>query len=135
MPISISQYLEMQRRLAPAARQPVPEDAVAAELPFHGELMKWCGDQWPKWPYMHADPSARSRITKGCTDFIIGIPTGFTLWLELKKAGGKLSDDQRDFHHLLRAVGIEPRVAFSMRDFMALPEVRAGLEWARKAKP
>lgn len=106
MPITPDQFQEMQRRLMPKTRFPVPDDAVEEEIPLHHEIIKWCKDQFPRVPYVHSRTDKRSRTKKGTPDFIIGY-RGKTYWIECKDRDGKRSTDQLTFTLLLELQGLK----------------------------
>ena len=92
--------------------------AVERELDLHNEIIAFCNKQWPKWKYVHADPTRRSCIAKGWPDFTILVPGNRVLIGECKDKDGKLSVDQRNCHHEIQMLDIDVKIWRSMDDFL-----------------
>lgn len=78
-----------------------------------------------RWYYVHSRTDKRTTTQLGVTDFIIAIPqTKFmpakTLWLECKRKGGKLTQEQNTARHILVASGHWHAVVYSITEFMGL---------------
>lgn len=124
MPISPSEFLEMERRTRKARgevdRIVVPAGAVLDEIPLHNEIIKDCNAHWPKWKYIHANPSEPSGIQTGAPDFpIIYLPGGKFIIVECKAKGGKLRPEQLAFKVELEMIGHRVHVVYSMDDYRA----------------
>ncbi len=59
---------------------------------------QWC--QLKDYAFVWHSTAARSRATIGCPDFIVAL-SGVTLWIEFKRAGGRLSAEQEAFRDRL----------------------------------
>lgn len=119
MPITPEQFNAMLLRTQKSKLRegPPPDDAVEAEIPLHGEIMKWCKDH--NAPYVHANPYKKSRVNPGVTDFVVGYK-GRVFWIEVKTRDGKRSTDQLAFAMLLEMQGLKAHVVRSMSEFLEL---------------
>lgn len=121
MGITPFQYQQMLERTSGGkVRQPVPEDATLKELPLHDEIIAFCYQQHPRWKYIHANPTAKSTIAKGCQDFTLFLPGGVTLCIECKSKTGKLKPDQLAWKLQMEMLGHTVHVIQSMSDFLKL---------------
>ncbi len=59
-------------------------------------------------------------LLPGSPDLVFALEQGRTLWLEMKKEGGRLSDEQVGLHSKLRALGHEVMVAYSVDQAMEI---------------
>lgn len=122
--ITPQQALEMMQRLAQNRKDAAPAkcddsvfEPVSKEIPLHGQIMKWCQDQHPQVPLIHTNPTKSSRATPGAPDFVL-VYRGKVLLIECKKRDGKLSPDQRLWHHLAELQGVPVAVVRSMDEFL-----------------
>ncbi len=86
----------------------------ALEEDHAAELVKWCNRRRllavhipneGKRGRAEQRKQRRQGLKKGATDFVIALPAGVTVWLELKREdGGTLSPAQRRFAERLRAL-------------------------------
>lgn len=119
MGISPSDYLAMKARLEkPMASQSAGEP-VDREGKLHEDIIKFCGDQWPRWKIIHARMDKRSTIAVGAQDFTIFRPGGVLL-VECKKKGGKLDPDQQIWRKEMEMIGHTVHIVWSMNDFEKL---------------
>lgn len=118
--ITKAQFFDMQQRLQPKHRQPIPEDGCDSEGKLHREIIDYCNSQWPPLPFIHARMDQRSTIGAGCPDFAIMLPGGKVLLVECKRRTGKVSMDQAAWHLLAQGVGHTVHVVRSMEDFLKL---------------
>jgi len=58
----------------------------------------------------------RTGLLKGWPDLVLAIPDGKTIWIEMKKIGGKLSKDQKKAHAQLMALGHVVIVGYGAKD-------------------
>lgn len=56
----------------------------------------------------------REGLVPGSPDLVFAMEQGATLWLEMKKLKGKVSDAQMGIHHKLRELGHKIEVAHSV---------------------
>ena len=73
-----------------------------------------------RWYFVHSRMDRKTTTQLGVVDFIIAIPGGKTLWLELKRKNGKLSQEQNITRHILKSSGHWHEVAFSMTDVLRI---------------
>ena len=86
----------------------IVREGVSREIPLHNKIIKHCNAQFPRWLYIHANPSAPSTIQEGAPDFpIIYLPNGKYVTCEIKTATGKLSDKQRETLELFFFEGLK----------------------------
>jgi rRNA maturation endonuclease Nob1 len=109
---------EYERRNAPKIRNQVEsEDAYEGlEGELHKEIIAELRRR--RWYFVRSRTDKKTTTRKGVTDFIIAMPDGKTLWLEVKKKGGKLDTDQTITRHVLLALSHRHEVAFSYQDFI-----------------
>lgn len=123
MSISEAQYRDMlartQRSQVREADPPSVEPFTREIAELHGPIMAWCKAQHPQVPFIHTRPDQPSGMTKGAPDFVI-VYRGKILLIECKTGTGKLSPDQRDWHHLAELQGVRPHVIRSMAEFYEL---------------
>jgi len=122
MGITPDQFLEMQRRTL-KARGVVEQVALVGtgvdlEIPLHNEIIKHCNAQFPRWKFIHANPSQPSSIQVGCSDFpIIYLPGGKFVIVEVKAKNGKLKPEQLAWNLELEMLGHTPKVVRSMDEY------------------
>jgi RecB family endonuclease NucS len=105
-----------ERRNAPAIRQPKPEDFEGRESELHEMISTEMRNR--RWYFVHSRTDKRTTTQLGVTDFIVAKPDGVTLWVEVKRKGGKLSAEQTATRHVLTALNHRHEVVYSMADFM-----------------
>ena len=71
-----------------------------------------------RWYYVHSRTDKPTTQRAGVPDFIIALPDGNSLWVEVKKKGGKLSAEQNITRHILLSLGHRFALVFSMDDFL-----------------
>ena len=113
---------EARKREVNADLGVVPAPAVGCEdeLILHDEIMAHCNAQWPRWMFIRARSDQPSTIAAGVQDFTIFLPGGRVLCIECKSRTGKLSEEQRNWHHEMGRVGHHVQVVRSMEDFLAV---------------
>lgn len=83
--------------------------------------------QFASWCLLHKIPTVwhstahRSKASLGCPDFIVGV-AGWTLWIEFKRAGAVLSEDQEKFKALLEGQKIRYYLVYSAFEAIKLTE-------------
>jgi len=109
-----------------AARQSVtPGDGVDLEIPLHNKILEYCDSQWPRWKYIHANPSTKSTIGVGVHDITIFMTGNFdkqprVLCVECKTRTGKLSVEQLAWDYEMQLVGFKVHVIRSFEEFLKL---------------
>lgn len=73
--------------------QVISPDAVKRELPLHDDIKKFCNERFPRWVYVHSNPTVAATVRPGTPDFIIFAPN-IVLAVECKTKDGKLSPEQ-----------------------------------------
>lgn len=73
-------------------------------------------------------------MRKGLPDMFLAVPVArlgwHGLWIELKRPGGRVSPEQSDFLHDLRAQGYVASVCYGFEE--AVNEIKAYLEYAKR---
>ena len=70
-----------------------------------------------RWYYVHSRTDRPTTTALGVTDFIIAVPiNGRTIWMEVKRKGGKLTKEQNVTRHLLTASLHIHRVVYSLKE-------------------
>lgn len=87
-----------------------PKKADEFERKEQREFAAWLSlEDYPfEWKATHK----KATGTVGCPDFVVGV-AGLTLWIEFKRPGFKLSDDQETFRGKLERQGIYLHVVYS----------------------
>lgn len=94
--------------------------AVKLEIPLHNRIIEYCNLQWPKWKYIHANPTTRSTIQEGCQDFTVFLPGGRTICIECKAKGGKPTKEQQIWAKEMEMLGHTVHLVFSFDQFLNL---------------
>lgn len=68
--------------------------------------------------FVHSRMDKPATNGAGTPDFIVAMPNGKTLWLELKTATGKLSEEQQVAKHMLENSGHEHHVVRSYKQLL-----------------
>jgi VRR-NUC domain len=68
--------------------------------------------------FVHSRMDRPSTNNVGTPDFIVAMPNGKTLWLELKTATGKLSPEQQTAQHLLKTACHEHHIVRSYKQLL-----------------
>lgn len=77
------------------------------ESELHRQIIDECNRR--RWYHVRSRMDKRTTTQKGVVDFIIATSGGITFWIEAKRKGGKLSQDQHITRHVL--LGLEHRYA------------------------
>ena len=94
----------------PANPHDGPENELHTKIEEHLQ-------QHLRWYYVHSRTDKPTTQNVGVPDFIIAAPRGVTLWIEVKRKGGKLDADQNITRHLLKGLDHTHEVVFSMEEF------------------
>lgn len=122
MGISPAQFLEMQVRVANQKPPAPPSDAEKNELKLHDKIINYCNSRWPKWKYIHANPSVRSTIQVGAQDFTIFADRARVFCIECKSKTGKRDQDQQIWAKEMEMLGFTVHLVRSMEEFFNLVE-------------
>ena len=118
MRMTLGEVLAHQARVN---KRPLPmAGAVEDERELHAQIIAHCNAQWPPWNAIHARMDKASTLEAGAPDFTIQLPAGRTLYVECKTKTGKLSEAQRNWAHMAKALGHTVHVVRSLADFLAL---------------
>ena len=121
MPITPLQFQQMQQRLSPKIRNPVPEDAIEDEGWLHDEIIRWIREQVPMPAYIHARMDRRSTINRGAPDFTIFLH-GETILVECKTRTGKRTAEQLAWGLCAELHGFRVWEVRSMEEFLKIVE-------------
>lgn len=103
--------------LAPSVAAATIVQGVSREIEqLHNPIIAWCRAQVPQVPFIHSRPDKATGSTLGAPDFVICY-RGKILMIELKTETGKLSKDQRIWHHLAKLQGVEVLTLRDMASF------------------
>ena len=94
----------------------------APEYKLQAKIEAWCKQNG--FPFHH--DRSRGCNTAGFPDLVIALAGGITLWVELKSAKGRLSDDQRKWQAMLIYLGHKHFVIKSFRQFLQAVELAKG---------
>lgn len=86
---------------------------------IHDPILRWCQQQHPLPAVIHCRPDRETGSTLGAPDFVI-IWKGHVLLIEAKTKEGKLSEDQRIWHHLSHLNGFDVHICRSFDQFLEL---------------
>lgn len=134
--ISKMASLEDQRRYAELAGIVIHQDDVTAppgkvgkgthplEKKEQGQFANWTLERYPAriWHSTHRSSTA----TPGTPDFVVPV-NGYTLYIEFKRPGFKLSPDQEAYRANLEKEKIHLHVVYSAQQAMDLVKFYAGL--------
>lgn len=130
MGITPEQFREMERRTKKNRKSPIDitpgleagliaDNAYHRELDLHNEIIKWCLSQWPRVPYIHANPVVKSTIQEGAQDFTL-FYNDRAICIECKSRDGKLTQKQEIWKHEMAKQGFTVHVIRSMEEFLRL---------------
>lgn len=114
-------FAKRRRRVPPAWRPPSP-----LEIELQKNVARLLKDYIrPDWRFTHPasgekrEPKVAAKlkamgVMRGWPDFVLVAPTRVFHGLELKRAGGVLSDDQLDFQSWAQSFGIPYEVCFDL---------------------
>lgn len=88
------------------------------ECDLHDQVETYCRSQG--WYYLHSRMDRRTTVTVGAPDFVIFMPQGKTLCLELKRKGGKATKKQLETIAHLRKLGHVAAIADNWEDALLL---------------
>ena len=110
------EYLQYESKRQP--KVVAPSDAVQRESKLHDEILAHCASQWPRWKCIHSRMDKATGQEIGTPDFCILLPDGELLLAECKAKGGKLSAEQRNWHHEAAKLGYKVWTLYNMADFL-----------------
>lgn len=96
--------------------QKVSKADPGKEIDLQGKIERFCRDHGF---YLFHDRS-RKQNAPGFPDFVIALPGGRVVWLELKSARGRLRPEQKKVRLMLLALGHEWHEVRSYRQFLGI---------------
>jgi hypothetical protein len=98
------------------------DDSTGSEAVEQGKFAKWLKEQWSvgvlEYFWQRLDKRATGK--PGTPDFIVALPGGKTLWIELKSADGTLSVPQAATFKNLARLGYSTSICHSGSQAIAL---------------
>ena len=85
---------------------------------LHDGILAYCRQRG--WPVVHSRMDVPATCGVGTPDFVIALPGGRTIWIEVKSAKGKLRPEQNAWLASLRRVDHIAEVVRSMEDFVSI---------------
>ena len=120
-PMQYALVVERLKRSTPS-REAAGEPAVRLrERDLHDAILVECRRRG--FAVIHARMDRASTIAVGAPDFIIGMPAGFTLWLEVKGPKGKPTPAQLGWLRHLQKLGHRAHLVRSLDEFLSLVNV------------
>jgi hypothetical protein len=92
--------------------------AKQTEAEIHKEILDYCRSKG--WPVCHSRMDRPTTSGVGTPDFVIALPAGVTLWIEVKTNTGKLSTEQQAWMRWLKNHDHSCAVVRSLKEFLAL---------------
>src|SRR4030095_3377581 len=86
------------------------------ESHLHHQIINWLNDN--RILFFHGSTAHKTKRKEGERDFVVALPHGKTLWIECKRPGGKLSQEQFIVQQRLKTAGHLHYVIRSFRDFL-----------------
>ena len=107
--------------------KPPPPLEFASHVFLADLLRRWCSPQWKfshlpfgeKRNIVTAARLKRMGVQPGWPDFLFAGPNAKLVWLELKRRGNKLSEDQEEIEAHLRECGFDYLVTDSVNEAIA----------------
>ena len=96
----------------------VPEQAEEREADLHDKILDDCKARG--WLALHGSMAHRTRRTIGEPDFILLLPGGVTMLLEVKSATGKMTTEQLAFKMMAEKLGHFVRVVRSFSEYQRM---------------
>lgn len=120
MRFSRAEYLQLlarsQRRHPPGFHQTAePGDSPPLESKLHEQIIEECHRRL--WGYIHSRMDRKTTQNKGVCDFVILAEGGHTYYVECKRKGGKLSEDQLIFRAVAARNGHPVHVIETFEEF------------------
>ena len=125
MPITATQFEEMKARIA--SKMPTEKrtpNAVDREGDLHDYIIGYCKARG--WYYVHSRTDRRTTTAIGVPDFIIATYGGKVLWVEVKIKGNKPSIAQRAVGIMLRHLGQDYALIYSIDSFLDFVDKTSG---------
>lgn len=90
------------------------------EAEIHREIMDYCNGLG--WVAHHSRMDRPSTCGVGSPDFVVALPAGRTLYVEVKTSTGKLSTEQAAWIRRLQNLGHKTGVVRSLREFVQMAQ-------------
>ncbi len=114
--IQYRQMLEKMIRKHPITPTMEARAGVEREADLHDQILEYCKDKG--WICVHSRMDQPSTNQVGTVDAIVATDDGRTLWVEMKRPGGKLTPAQHAFIHWLERNHQEVCVVRSLEEFV-----------------
>jgi len=105
-------------------REPVqvtlPEKGCDSEAKLHREIMDWCDQQWPQWPYLHARMDQPTTFGPGVHDLTIWGPFPLCICVEAKAHGKKQTEKQLEWSCKMRMQNWTVFLCYSFESFLEI---------------
>lgn len=122
MPISSHDLAMMQMRGVKIDAMAPTRTAVSLlderESNLHKKIIDHCNAQHPRWKFYHCRTDRKSTVEVGAADFVIFLPNGKTIVMEIKNKTGKLSTEQQGWIKEMSMLDHTVFVCRSMDDFL-----------------
>ena len=118
MRLTNADYLSIQARLDRGKKREETkvDEGCERERDLHEQTVQELRNRRVYFVHSRMDKPATNGL--GTPDFIVAIPNGKTLWLELKTATGKLSQEQQTAKHMLENAGHEHHIVRSYKQLL-----------------
>lgn len=107
-------------RVTEAPRPPAEHTTVEPEAKLQDRIDRWCRAQWPVWLVLRQRMDRKSNVAIGAHDLTIFAPGGRLLLIECKTGKNKLTPEQRNWRHMMAALGHEVHEVRSVEEFILL---------------
>lgn len=93
------------------------------EVVLHRRIMEFCGNQFPRWKYVHDRTDIPTGKEDGISDFCIIAPGGRLFIIECKSATGKQTHAQMCWQKEVEMLGHKYHLVISFDEFLKVVEV------------
>lgn len=120
MRLSLAEFMQIEARLAGGRKLVATkvDNGCERERDLHEQTVQELRNRRVYFVHSRMDKPATNGV--GTPDFIVAMPNGKTLWLELKTATGKLSEEQQVAKHMLENSGHEHHVVRSYKQLLEI---------------
>jgi len=114
----LNQYEAKRKASSQSPQQRPDQSQQSREANIQREIESYCRSRG--WIVVRSRMDQRTTVAVGTPDLIIARSGGTTLWIEVKRPGGKLSTEQRGTLAQLERLGQRCAVVCSLREFAQL---------------
>lgn len=113
--ITHADYIAMQARIAPKGRTEPTESYDGPERDLHEQIS---ADLRTRGLYhVHSRMDRPTTTDLGVVDYIVALPDAKTLWLEVKRKGGKMTPHQIGVKMMLEKMGHRHECVYSFKQY------------------